>query len=176
MSSHIYLVVGSTATIAYGEPRFTNDIDVAINLSLKQVDQFCDHFPAPEFYLSRDAVQNAVLRGLQFNLIHPASGLNVDFMILTEQALSPNSWQTSTVTPNSSSGTTGQPPSCFSGNLMFRPGGVFRAFQAEEHVSGGTPHPPADAQPLCLALVRQDPDHVGVDYLDSTNHPAIPPL
>jgi hypothetical protein len=32
-----YLVTGSTATIAYGEPRFTNDIDIVI---LKKLEYF----------------------------------------------------------------------------------------------------------------------------------------
>ncbi len=27
-----YLVTGSTASIAYGEPRFTNDIDILVDL------------------------------------------------------------------------------------------------------------------------------------------------
>ena len=79
-----YLVVGSTATIAYGEPRFTNDIDIVLGLAASQVDAFCDSFPAPDFYLSRDTVRDAVQRGKQFNLIHPTSGLKIDFMILTE--------------------------------------------------------------------------------------------
>ncbi|MBL8817244.1 MAG: hypothetical protein JNL58_14550 [Planctomyces sp.] len=30
----VYLVTGSTATIAYGEPRFTNDIDILVDLPL----------------------------------------------------------------------------------------------------------------------------------------------
>jgi hypothetical protein len=81
-----YLVVGSTATIAYGEPRFTNDIDIAIELPPLQVDPFCDSFPAPEFYLSRDTVRDAVRRCRPFNLIHPASGLKIDFMVLTQSA------------------------------------------------------------------------------------------
>ena len=32
-----YFVTGSTATIFYGEPRFTNDIDVVVDLSAQQV-------------------------------------------------------------------------------------------------------------------------------------------
>jgi hypothetical protein len=79
-----YLVVGSTATIAYGEPRFTNDIDIAIDLPLSQVDAFCDSFAGPDFYLNRNTVRDAVNHCRQFNLIHPASGLKIDFMVLTQ--------------------------------------------------------------------------------------------
>jgi hypothetical protein len=81
-----YLVVGSTATIAYGEPRFTNDIDIAIELPPSQVEPFCDSFPSTEFYLSRDTVRDAVNRGRPFNLIHPTSGLKIDFIVLTQEA------------------------------------------------------------------------------------------
>ena len=73
-----YLVTGSMATIAYGEPRFTNDIDVVISLRLEDVTRFCEAFPMPEFYVSQDAVKVAVRDRRQFIIIHPASGLKVD--------------------------------------------------------------------------------------------------
>ncbi|MEO8496481.1 MAG: nucleotidyl transferase AbiEii/AbiGii toxin family protein [Planctomycetota bacterium] len=76
-----YLVTGSTATIAYGEPRFTNDIDIVLDLHAEQIDNFCNGFPAHDFYLSRQAVTSAVERKSQFNVIHPTSGLKVDFMV-----------------------------------------------------------------------------------------------
>ena len=78
-----YLVTGSMASIAYGEPRFTNDIDIVIGLSAQRVDAFCDAFPADQFYLSREAVRIAVRDAFQFNVIHPASGLKIDFIVLT---------------------------------------------------------------------------------------------
>jgi hypothetical protein len=77
-----YLVTGSTATIAYGEPRFTNDIDIVLDLPASKIDSFCNAFPAPEYYLSQVAVLSAVKATSQFNLIHPSSGLKVDFMVL----------------------------------------------------------------------------------------------
>ena len=76
-----YLVTGSIATIAYGEPRFTNDIDVVVSLRPEDVTRFCDSFPAPDFYLSQNAVTEAVRDRRQFNIIHPASGLKVDVII-----------------------------------------------------------------------------------------------
>lgn len=82
----IYLVTGSTATITYGEPRFTNDIDIVIDLPVGQIDAFCDAFEADEFYLHREAVRDAVRNKSQFNLIHPASGLKIDFILLTDSA------------------------------------------------------------------------------------------
>lgn len=81
-----YFVVGWTVTITYGEPRFTNDIDVVLDLPIAQVSTFCNAFSKEEFYLSQEAVREAVEKQLQFNLIHPASGLKVDFMIISDSA------------------------------------------------------------------------------------------
>lgn len=44
-----YLVTDSMATIAYGQPRFTNDIAVVVDLNLANVDPFCAAFSVPEF-------------------------------------------------------------------------------------------------------------------------------
>ena len=35
-----YLVTGSTATIAFGEPRFTNDLDIVLDLPADQIEDF----------------------------------------------------------------------------------------------------------------------------------------
>lgn len=79
----VYLVTGSTASIAYGEPRFTNDIDIVIDLPANKVDAFCDAFPEEDFYLNRETVRSAVCDAFQFNIIHPTSGLKIDFIVLT---------------------------------------------------------------------------------------------
>jgi hypothetical protein len=76
-----YMVVGSFASATYGEPRFTNDIDIVIQLSAGDVDRLCEAFPAPEFYVSASAAREAVLRRGQFNVIHPSSGNKIDFMV-----------------------------------------------------------------------------------------------
>jgi len=76
-----YFVTGSTATIFYGEPRFTNDIDVVVELSEKRITDFCRRFPPEEFYVSEAAAREAVLRKSQFNIIHPSSGLKVDVIV-----------------------------------------------------------------------------------------------
>ncbi len=76
-----YFVTGSIATILYGEPRFTNDIDVVAQIPLSRVAEFIEAFPAGEFYLDDERVQAAIRRRSQFNIIHPASGLKIDVMI-----------------------------------------------------------------------------------------------
>jgi hypothetical protein len=62
-----YFVTGSTATIIYGEPRFTNDIDIVVDLSESDVAELCRHFPPDDFYLSEAAARDAVARRGQFN-------------------------------------------------------------------------------------------------------------
>lgn len=76
-----YMVTGSQATIAYGEPRFTNDIDIVVDLSPATLETFCDGFSEDDFYLSRHAAREAVRERGMFNVIHPSSGLKIDVII-----------------------------------------------------------------------------------------------
>jgi hypothetical protein len=76
-----YLVTGSQATIVFGEPRFTNDIDVVVDLAHEKLDALIGSFPADDYYLSRDAAKDAVVRRSMFNVIHPASGLKLDIIV-----------------------------------------------------------------------------------------------
>lgn len=78
-----YFVTGSTATILFGEPRFTNDIDIVIQLKLNQVKPLVGAFSSDKYYVSEDAACEAVTRGGQFNLIEPATASKVDFIILS---------------------------------------------------------------------------------------------
>ena len=76
-----YFITGSQATIAFGEPRFTNDIDIVVDLDETNCEAFCDGFAPEEFYLNRDTVRNEIARRGMFNIIHPASGLKIDVVI-----------------------------------------------------------------------------------------------
>ena len=76
-----YMVVGSLASMAYGEPRMTRDIDIVIDLRREALEELCAAFPADEYYLSRDAALDALRQHGQFNVIHPESGNKIDFII-----------------------------------------------------------------------------------------------
>jgi hypothetical protein len=76
-----HMVVGSFASTAYGEARFTQDIDIVIELTDRDVPGFVAAFPAPDFYVSPDAVRDAIRNRFQFNVLHPASANKVDFML-----------------------------------------------------------------------------------------------
>ena len=76
-----YLVTGSVAAMAYGEPRLTNDIDIVAAIAERHIPELVNAFPTAEFYLSDEMVREAILHQSQFNIIHPASGLKVDIII-----------------------------------------------------------------------------------------------
>lgn len=77
-----YMVVGSIASMIYGEPRMTHDMDVVIHLPPQDAQKFATMFPDDEYYCPPEEVIRAeiVHRG-QFNLIHHESGLKIDIVI-----------------------------------------------------------------------------------------------
>ena len=76
-----YLVVGSIASIAYGESRFTQDIDIIAAFEMRHVGDLLAAFPPEEFYLSEAAMREAIRTSFQFNVIHPGSGNKIDFIL-----------------------------------------------------------------------------------------------
>lgn len=76
-----YLVTGSVASMAYGEPRLTNDIDIVAGINEGHIAGLLTAFPPGEFYISAEMIREAIRQRGQFNIIHPASGLKVDVMI-----------------------------------------------------------------------------------------------
>ena len=76
-----YAITGSHASIAYGENRLTNDIDVVVDLAPEQLASFLAEFPTNEFYVSEDGAKHAVLHGGQFNIIHQETSLKVDVIV-----------------------------------------------------------------------------------------------
>jgi len=77
-----YCVVGSMASMCYGETRFTNDLDLLIDLKAEDIARLCAEFPDPDYYVSEAAAREAVQRRRQFNVIHVKSGYKIDFMIV----------------------------------------------------------------------------------------------
>ena len=81
-SQHLtYMLVGSYVSAIYGEPRFTHDIDIVVHLAGDSANRLCGAFPSPEFHVSQSASREAVVTRGQFNVIHPASGNKINFMV-----------------------------------------------------------------------------------------------
>lgn len=76
-----YLITGSVASMAYGEPRLTNDIDIVAEIRPEHINDLLAAFPAPEYYISEEMIRGAIQKSGQFNIIHPASGLKIDMII-----------------------------------------------------------------------------------------------
>ncbi|MCP5528147.1 MAG: hypothetical protein H7A47_15250 [Verrucomicrobiales bacterium] len=76
-----YLVSGSVASMLYGEPRVTHDIDLILILRPENVRQLGEAFPASDFYTPPpEVVEVEVAREHRghFTVIHLASGLKAD--------------------------------------------------------------------------------------------------
>ncbi len=76
-----YALAGSIASMAYGEPRATLDIDVAVRLTQTDAERLKARFPSEEFYLDVEAAERAILERSQFNILHPSSGLKIDVFV-----------------------------------------------------------------------------------------------
>lgn len=76
-----YMIVGSLASGSYGEPRYTADIDIVVDVDAAKVGALCAAFPPPEYYVSSAAALDAVRQRRQFNVIHTLSANKIDFMI-----------------------------------------------------------------------------------------------
>jgi hypothetical protein len=79
--SIIYMITGAAASIIYGEPRLTNDIDLVIDLKPGDVEKFAEAFPIEEFYCPPlEVIKLEISRPLRghFNLIHHETGFRAD--------------------------------------------------------------------------------------------------
>lgn len=77
-----HMVVGSVASMVYGEPRLTHDLDVVVDLKPTDALHIEALFPAADFYVPPpEVIRDEVVRRGQFNLIHHDSGLKVDLVV-----------------------------------------------------------------------------------------------
>jgi hypothetical protein len=79
-----YMSTGSVASMLYGIPRFTHDLDLVIELGPHQVSAITNAFPSDLFYAPPEEViqveRHRPQRG-HFNIIHHATGLKADIYI-----------------------------------------------------------------------------------------------
>ena len=76
-----YMITGSVASIVYGEPRMTHDIDLVVEIDFKDTERFAEAFPIDSFYCPPSEIIKVELgrsfRG-HFNLIHHETGFKAD--------------------------------------------------------------------------------------------------
>ncbi|NJK92061.1 MAG: nucleotidyltransferase family protein [Blastochloris sp.] len=77
-----YMVTGSVASIAYGEPRMTLDVDMVVFLKRGDAAQFQKIFPENNYYVpGEDVLLNESMREVRghWNVIDHKTGLKADF-------------------------------------------------------------------------------------------------
>jgi hypothetical protein len=77
-----YIIVGSIASMIYGEPRLTRDMDIVIDVDSGQAPLFEQLFTQPEYYCPPIEVLGDEIRNRgQFNLLHVPTGLKIDVIV-----------------------------------------------------------------------------------------------
>lgn len=79
-----YAITGAVASVIYGEPRLTNDLDMLVEMKSRDLEGFIEAFPSEEFYCPpRDILRVEMGRSLRghFNLIHHETGLKADIYL-----------------------------------------------------------------------------------------------
>lgn len=82
-----YMITGSVASMAYGRPRLTLDMDIVIDLTPMVAEKFCSRF-STDFYVDLDSILEAIRERGHFNIIHIPSGSKVDFYQVKEDGTS----------------------------------------------------------------------------------------
>ena len=75
------MVSGSVASMVYGEPRLTNDVDIIVALTTARAGDLEKLFPLSDFYCPPEeviAVETCRPRRGHFNIIHHATGHKAD--------------------------------------------------------------------------------------------------
>lgn len=72
-----HAVGGSWASTAFGEPRFTNNVDILADLSFANLDRFLGSLPAT-YYVDAEEARAAIRRGGPFNVIYMPTALKFD--------------------------------------------------------------------------------------------------
>lgn len=85
-----YAVTGGIAITVWGRPRFTADIDIVVELVSQKLDKLAEKLLGIDkaVYVDKRMMQRALERRGEFNFIHPASGLKVDFWVLKNDLFS----------------------------------------------------------------------------------------
>ena len=82
-----YAIWGGMAVIVYGEPRFTQDLDILLSPSSFSITNFVKRLKESTYHVDEISVRNALADGGFFNVIHLHYAIKVDFYVPTEPHL-----------------------------------------------------------------------------------------
>ncbi len=82
-----FMVVGSHSSSAHGHPRTTNDVDLVIDPSAAQLDQFLSLL-GERYYVSEQSAREALSRRSLFNIIDLDTGWKADLIVRKDRPFS----------------------------------------------------------------------------------------
>lgn len=85
-----YMAVGSVASMIYGIPRFTHDLDIVMLLPAAVAEHLGERFPSENFYCPPvEIIKIEMARSLHghFNLIHHETGCKADIYLFNRDKL-----------------------------------------------------------------------------------------
>ena len=85
-----YMITGGVASVVYGDPRFTRDIDLILELREADAVGFLDAFSPEDFYRPPlEALRKEIRRSRHghFNIIHQDTALRADVYLLGDDPL-----------------------------------------------------------------------------------------
>jgi hypothetical protein len=80
-----YFIGGSIASSAYSIPRTTYDVDIIADLPAQHVAAFIRALEQ-EYYIDQSAILDALARRASFNMLHHATGINIDIFVPAARA------------------------------------------------------------------------------------------
>ena len=83
----VYAIWGGLAVVAYGEARFTQDMDILLQGSSLAVTPFTRRLREMHYYVDEQAVRSATLEGGFFNVIHEHYAIKTDLYVPNEPYL-----------------------------------------------------------------------------------------
>lgn len=79
-----YMLIGAIAVNYYGRPRFTHNLDLVVQIQMKDAERLTRIFES-EFYIAIEGIIDAIEHYTMFNLIHSETGFKVDCWILKDE-------------------------------------------------------------------------------------------
>ena len=79
-----YMLAGSFAMLYYALPRMTRDIDLVVQLDQKDAERIYELF-CKDYYVSLDAIKEAIHTLRVFNIIHEAAVIKIDFFVIPRE-------------------------------------------------------------------------------------------
>jgi hypothetical protein len=76
-----YVIWGGVAAVMYGEPRFTQDMDLVVRLHHNDVNTLARLLEEDGYYVSAEAIKEAMEQHFYFNTIHLETGIKIDFHV-----------------------------------------------------------------------------------------------